>query len=130
LIDVCEDEPSQILYVHIGPDGKLWSMDGKDLGLECPQFLRKFLHECIAVGNPMITFWEDSDGLQNKVHLEIWEAIKEKAEEEDKELDDDIFATELHDLVDSVGQKFKHQDECEKTCAQLFDVNIQVYRRN
>jgi len=129
-IDLCEDEPAGYMYVHIGPGGNLWSMDGKDLGLECPEFLHKFLHKCIAVGNPMMTFWEDSDGLQNKVHLDIWEEMKEKAEEEDEELDDNMFATELHDLVDSVGLKFKHQDECDKTCAQRFDVLIQVYRRN
>ena len=130
LIDECEDETAATMFVHMDKRGNLWSMDGKNLGLECPKFLRKFLHKCIAAGNPMITFWQDDDGLQNKVHLEIWAAMKEKAEEGDEELDDDMLATELHDLVDGVGQKYKHEHECDKTCAQPFDVKIQVYRRN
>lgn len=129
-IDECEDEPAATFFAHMDKRGKLWSMQAEKLEVECPKFLRKFLHKCIAAGNPMITFREEDDGLQNNVHLEIWEAMKEKAEETDEELDDDIFATELHDLVDNVGQKYKHEHACDKTCAQSFDVKIQVYRRN
>jgi hypothetical protein len=129
-IDECEDEPAATFFAHMDKRGKLWSMQAQKLGLECPKFLRKFLRKCIAAGNPMIIFREEDDGLQNNVHLEIWEAMKEKAEETDEELDDDMFATELHDLVDNVGLKFKHEHECAKTCAQPYDVKIQVYRRN
>ena len=129
-MDECEDEPAATFFAHMDKRGKLWSMQAEKLGLECPKFLRKFLRKCIAAGNPMIIFREEDDGLQNNVHLEIWEAMKEKAEETDEELDDDIFATELHDLVDNVGLKFKHEDKCDKTCAQSYDVKIQVYRRN
>jgi hypothetical protein len=129
-IDECEDEPAATFFAHMDKRGNLWSMQAQKLGLECPKFLRKFLRKCIAAGNPMIIFREEDDGLQNNVHLEIWEAMKEKAEETDEELDDDMFATELHDLVDSAGLKFKHEHKCDKTCAQPYDVKIQVYRRN
>ena len=138
-IDEGEDEPAATFYVHMDKRGKLWSMQAEKLGLECPKFLRKFLHQCIAAGNPMIIFREEDDGLQNNVHLEIWEAMKEKAgetdeeqddeEQDDEELDDEMFATELHDLVDNVGLKFQHEHKCDKTCAQPYDVKIQVYRR-
>jgi len=129
-IDECEDEPAATFFAHMDKRGNLWSMQAQKLGLECPKFLRKFIRKCIAAGNPTIIFREEDDGLQNNVHLEIWGVMKEKAEDTDEELYDDMFAAELHDLVDSVGLKYKHEHECTKTCAQTYDVKIQVYRRD
>ena len=127
LINESKDKPAVTMYVHMDVDGSLWCMQGNNLGLKCSNFVPKFLKECIAAGNPMITFCKNRDGLQNKVHLEIWDKMKDKAKEEGQALDDDMLAAEIHDLVDNVGMKYKHEHECAKTCAQKFDVKIQVY---
>lgn len=130
LINESKDKPAVTMYVYMDVDGSLWCMQGNNLGLKCSNFVPKFLKKCIAAGNPTITFCENREGLRNKVHLEIWDKMKDKAKEGDQALDDDMLAAELHDLVHNVGLKYKHEHECAKTCAQKFDVKIQVYRGN
>lgn len=122
-----DNEPAFKVFVDIDRDGNLLSMDGNDLGLSCPSFLCRFLHKCVDVSNPMITFWNKEGPLQNEVHDEIWEAMKSKAQKNDERLDDDMLETELRDLRNKLSDKYKPFDFCDKAWAQSYDVMMHVH---
>ena len=119
--------PEQIV-VFMDKKGRLKSMDGDDLEHKCAPPLYKMLQKSVLLGNTVVRYRQDDSGMQNGVHEDVLFSMIERAQEKDEDLDDDVFAGFVHDLVFALEDKFECVDNCTKTCCQHADLQLFVHQ--